>query len=438
MDKQPHHQVSTALRAWFIRFYGVHLATFVVALVIVGTQYGHFLDQTSGRLLGDLFQVTLKHLESELRDLPKEQWVGAISEYQIEVGAPVHVRPIDQFNLSPENQNALHKGEIVLVADSGIFIEQIEGTELVITLGPIEYLSFMQRERWVEIMALSLLALLLGIPAYLAMQPLSRDLRRLDQSARQLSQGELSTRTLLNDTSPILSLGQTFNTMAANLEALDRHKTDMASVVSHELRLPIARLRYRLDWIQSQSPETAESVNECTGELDALSDLVDELLIYGRLQQPKIQLRREVLNTEQWIRSTLARLDIPKHLQVHITIAPNAPAQITADRTYIERALLNLLSNAMRYARSEIHITLEGEGQLARLTVDDDGPGIPATECEHIFEPFARLDRENTGYGLGLAIVLQVIQSHGGQAWAEASPQKGARLVLRWPSSGNV
>lgn len=438
MDKRPDHQVSTALRAWFIRFYGVHLVTFVLALVIIGTQYGHFLDQTSGRLLGELFQVTLKHLESELHDLPKDQWVGAISEYQIEIGAPVHVRSIDQYNLSTENQHALRKGEIVLVADSGIFIEQIEDTQLVIALGPIEYLSFMQRERWVEIAALALLALLLGIPAYLAMQPLARDLRRLDQSAHQLSLGELSARTLLNDTSPILSLGQTFNTMAANLEALDRHKKDMASVVSHELRLPIARLRYRLDWIQNQSPETSESVDECSAELDALSNLVDELLIYSRLQQPKIQLHREVLNTEQWIRTTLARLDIPPHLHVHINIAPTSPIQITADRNYIERALLNLISNALRYARSEIHITLEGEGQLARLTIDDDGPGISSTECEHIFEPFARLDHENTGYGLGLAIVRQIIQSHGGQVWAEGSPQKGARIVLLWPTSGNI
>lgn len=438
MPKRIPHKVSTSLRAWFIRFYGVHLTTFVFALVLIGTQYGHFLDRTTGHLLGDLFQVTLKHLENQLQNLPKNEWVGAISQYQIEIGAPVHVRPLDNYTLTKQNLDALKKGQIVMVADSGVFIEQIENTELVIALGPIEYLSFMRRERWMEIVALSLLALLLGIPAYLAMQPLSRDLRRLDQSALLLSRGELSTRTLLDDTSPILSLGQTFNTMAANLEALDRHKKDMVSVVSHELRLPIARLRYRLDWIQNQSPETCQAVGECSNELDALSNLVDELLIYSRLQQPTIQLRRETMASEAWLRNTLSRIDLPEHLHLTINIKQGTPAQITIDRTYMERALLNLLSNALRYATHEIHVTMDSEQHLVRIQVDDDGAGIPPEERQHIFEPFARLDRENTGYGLGLAIVQQVMQSHGGKAWADQSTMGGARFTLLWPASGNV
>lgn len=425
--------ISRSLRHWFLRFYGVHLLTFVVAVVLLGSLYGSFLDRTSSQLLGDLFQVTLRHLDSELSDLPKDKWVGAISRYQLEMGTPVAVHPLRRYTLSPDSVQHLALGQIVMVADQHVFIKQIEGTQLVIALGPIRYLSFMHRERWVEILGLSLLALLLGIPAYLAMQPLARELRRLDGAARQLSRGELSARAPLADNSPLQSLVQTFNTMAANVEALDRHKKDMASVVSHELRLPLARLRYRLDWIETQAPQATEAVDECVTEIDALAELVDELLLYSRLQQAQIRLQRTCFDSATLLHGAVQRIDIPAGIDLGVDLAPSAPAQLYADRSGLERALLNLVSNALRYARHRVQIMLQTEHGDLVLTVDDDGPGIPEAERTRVFEPFTRLDGDGSGHGLGLAIVQQIMLGHGGTARIEQSTLGGARVVLRWP-----
>lgn len=426
-------KISVSLRRWFLRFYGVHLLTFVVALVVLGTLYGDFIDRTSTRLLGDLFEVTLNRLDSELSGLPKDKWVGAISSYQIEIGAPVHVRPRSGFNLSPDSLEALDKGQIVLLADVHIFIKQIEGSHVVIALGPVEYLSFLHRERWLELLGLSVLALLLGIPAWLAMQPLTRDLLQLDRAARALSRGELTARAQPGVYSPLDSLVHAFNTMAANIETLDQHKKHMASVVSHELRLPLARLRYRLDWIGAQAPQAAAAIQECNDEIEALTELVDEMLLYSRLQQAQVGLSCEAVPTEALLRDVLQRQDLPAHLRVQVHLTATAPAALRANRSSLQRALLNLIGNALRYARSRIDIGVDMDGQHARITVDDDGPGIPEADRQRAFEPFTRLDADTAGHGLGLAIVQQIMRGHGGTVRAEASPLGGARIVLQWP-----
>lgn len=422
----------TSLRRWFLRFWGIHLATFVASLVLLGTLYGHFIDRTATLLLADIFETALKHLESKLADLPKDRWVGAIHQYQIEVGAPVHIRPIDDFQFSASNRKAIEHGEIVMLAESSTFLKRIEGSNVLITLGPIDYLSFLQRERWLEVAALTLLALILGIPAWMAMRPLQRGLRALDRAARDLSQGQLAHRIPALKPTPVDPVLLTFNTMAANLEALDRHKKDLLTAVSHELRLPIARLRYRLEWIKDTAPEAQTAIAECNGEIDALAGLVDELLHYSRLQQPEMRLNRQTLATQDWLEAAVRRVDLPPPLTLSVTYADDAPDHLNMDAAYLERAVVNLIGNAKRFARTHIAVRLERHEQQLRLIVDDDGPGIPEDQRQQILEPFARLDRQHAGYGLGLAIARQVMRWHGGDVLVETSPQGGARLILYW------
>ena len=421
------------LRRWFLRFYGVHIATFMLALMVVGSVYSEFLDRTSSHLLEDLFSVTLRHLESELHDLPKDSWPGAIRRYQIQMGIPVHVRPMDSFTLAPENQRALARGDIIMIADTLQFVEHIEHTDLVLTIGPIDYMSFLRRERWMELLALMAIAVVLGIPAWIQLRPLQRDLRGLDSAAQSLARGELTVRAPYVRRSPLRSLAITFNTMAANIEALDKHKKSMVSAISHELRLPMTRLRYRLEMLRADQPQTEATVHECVGELDALTRLVDELLLYSRLQQPEIRLRRQMVDSSKWLRQVLDRFNRSNNIALDLLRSPTAAATMNIDPSYLERAISNLIGNALRYARSTVQVTLDRQAGDLVIHVDDDGPGIPEVARERVFEPFTRLTEDGHGYGLGLAIVQQVMRWHGGQAQATVSPMGGARLTLRWP-----
>jgi signal transduction histidine kinase len=101
----------------------------------------------------------------------------------------------------------------------------------------------------------------------------------------------------------------------------------------------------------------------------------------------------------------------------------------------MERALVNVIRNAVRYATSRVAVTVE-TGARTTINVDDDGPGVPPEERARLFEPFARLetsrDRESGGVGLGLAIVRSIAQWHGGEARISDSPLGGARVSISW------
>lgn len=111
------------------------------------------------------------------------------------------------------------------------------------------------------------------------------------------------------------------------------------------------------------------------------------------------------------------------------------------DPRHLGRAVSNLVQNADRYGNGLVQVNLERQGQNLLIHVDDDGPGIPETDRERIFEPFARLDasrnRKSGGHGLGLAIVKRVVGSHKGQITVSSSPLGGSRFTLLWPGNLN-
>jgi len=112
-------------------------------------------------------------------------------------------------------------------------------------------------------------------------------------------------------------------------------------------------------------------------------------------------------------------------------------ARVRGDRAALSRALRNLVDNAARHARSAVAVGVAADGAEAVVTVDDDGPGVPAGERERVFERFTRLDegraRGAGGAGLGLALVRAVAQAHGGTARVLEAPLGGARFELRLP-----
>jgi signal transduction histidine kinase len=123
--------------------------------------------------------------------------------------------------------------------------------------------------------------------------------------------------------------------------------------------------------------------------------------------------------------------------------APDPAPVVTGDRDSLDRLLVNLVDNAVRYASSRVTVAASADGEWAVLTVTDDGPGIPPADTERAFDRFARLDSarsrdagESGGTGLGLAIVRATAEAHGGQARLEPGPDgNGLRAVVRLPTA---
>ena len=112
---------------------------------------------------------------------------------------------------------------------------------------------------------------------------------------------------------------------------------------------------------------------------------------------------------------------------------------LDADSYYLGRAVGNLIGNSLRYGGQRVRLTLEWINGLARLHVDDDGPGIPVSERSRLLQPFERLEasrnRSTGGFGLGLAITAMILRAHGGQVMIAESDLGGARITLEWPTA---
>ncbi len=176
------------------------------------------------------------------------------------------------------------------------------------------------------------------------------------------------------------------------------------------------------------------------GDIGVIDNMIEELLLHSRLDHGKIELQPTDIAVLPWLQQVLSehQPDTGKlTLQLHNHTGLADP-QLSFDSFYLKRALSNLLRNASRYAEHNIDIRLGWNDNVASLIVDDDGPGIPEQEREHVFQPFVRLDtsrdRRTGGYGLGLAIVSRIMQWHNGEVKLSQSPQGGARFELRWPS----
>jgi two-component system sensor kinase ParS len=151
----------------------------------------------------------------------------------------------------------------------------------------------------------------------------------------------------------------------------------------------------------------------------------------------------EEIDLGPWLTGLAAVLDAENSkapIECRIS-SPNPKVPLQASPRFLERALRNLVQNAVRYANSRIHITLITVDEQAIIHVDDDGPGILPADRQRIFDPFVQLEAHNelddSGYGLGLAIVHRVAQWHGGSVTVSGAPIGGARLSLMLPIANN-
>lgn len=270
-----------------------------------------------------------------------------------------------------------------------------------------------------------------------------RDLRKLQEAARAFGAGTLSTRVKLSGKSNIDELSQQFNDMAERIEASIKQQRDMMHGISHELKTPLARLEFGLALLAE--PDETERMrarrDALRRDVRELDELVTELLTIGRLEQGASQLAPMEVVVDALIDSVAGNVandlaDLGIALDVSTL---GAPATHVCDPKLVARALLNLIRNGARYASRRVLLAAAGErsGALV-LSVDDDGPGIPAAERARVFEPFQRLDssrdRQTGGFGLGLAIVRRVALVHGGDVRLEDSPLGGARFVITLPA----
>jgi signal transduction histidine kinase len=278
------------------------------------------------------------------------------------------------------------------------------------------------------------IAAVVGLAAYPAVSRLTRRLERLRASLDAWGGGRLDARAGVDGRDEIAAVASSFNAAADRVEGLLAAHKALLAHASHELRSPLTRLRLAVE-IYAASPDPALRP-AIEGDIAELDGLVEEILLASRLDHAPAATERETID--------LLGLAAEEAARAGAILRKADPSQTAFDvqgsPRLLRRLIRNLVENAGKHGRPPVEIELARRddplGPAVAITVADQGPGIAEAERERVFEPFYRPrgHAESAGsWGLGLSIVRQIAERHGGTVACEAAPDGGGRFVAVLP-----
>lgn len=292
-----------------------------------------------------------------------------------------------------------------------------------------ESLRRLRREFFAGVPLILLLATLGGY--FLARKSLL-PIALMDRQTQRITAENLAARLdVMNDRDELGGLAITINELLERLEQAFNEQQRFIADASHELRTPLAVLRGETEVSLSQSRSVDEyqaSLNLIKDEAERLSRIVEDLFVLARQPADRKAVTRQPVRLDKIVSECgRAAQVLAGQKDLKLTVDPGAALALNGDDELLQRMILNLLDNAVKYtpAGGEISVQLVATNGDARLTVRDNGIGIPATDQPHVFDRFYRVDKARSralgGAGLGLSIARQIAEAHGGTVGVESS-----------------
>ncbi|QFT11488.1 HAMP domain-containing sensor histidine kinase [Vibrio sp. THAF190c] len=397
-----------------------------------------FLESYSEDVLND-YQGAFAMVTLILEQYPQSDW-QSLSEQMSSPNIPIQVLKPD-LSIFPTNLLSDWKENKIVVLDArnDLLIKKIEGTNLGVQIGPIGTIEEKDNdELFVSITVTGLLALLI----LLWTLGIQRRLNQILQAAKRLGEGDLSTRVLDTNLNRIGSLNFHFNSMASRIEQLVNTNRRLSMAVSHELRAPLSRIQFELEYALEESD--AENMRSALKSIEEdcieLESLVNESLFYAKYNQREHDLQLKSKNLVQWMFIWLESFKpIRKDIVIDYKLV-DEDVYVELNDAALSRALGNILHNACRYARKNVKVYLTAHSESILILIQDDGKGIENGELHDIFSPFYRSNNqpsESKGFGLGLSISTQIIEKHQGSIVASNLPGGGAEFAVQLPRQTN-
>lgn len=277
---------------------------------------------------------------------------------------------------------------------------------------------------------------------------ISRPLLRITAATRRMAKGDYNVRVPAEGTGEIARLAASFNTMAQQVQQSSKVLKDFVANVSHDLRTPLTMIAGFSEAMidgTARDGEVVESAEVIHEEALKMQRMVEDLLQLTRLESGLLKFERRSVDTREFVQGVVDRTARGHTGESVATIENRVPVDIPAieiDREQLERALRNLLENALQYTPASGKVTVSavsvGRGWV-ELSVTDTGAGIPRQDVPRIFERFYRTDRareRSQGHsGLGLAIVQEIVEAHGGKVSVESIEGKGTTFRFTAPQA---
>jgi len=376
-------------------------------------------------------------LEKLLERLPENEWPELTAKASENSNIPLAIIPFDSLNLPKESEYKLKSGHIVVAdTEDDIIYKRLADSLYVIKTGPVKTNDELL---YANLFAFAASFLILFILVLIWAINLQRKMGKLNRITDLFSQGDYSARASEKWNHQVGSMNQGFNKMANQIQKQIEGQKELTNAVAHELRTPIACLRFELtELLEQDDPNDRHSYVEGMAEdIEKIDRLVDELLTFARfdyLSLPK-DLPRQDIN--QWLKELVNNFKYPNKMNISF-VDKGQIYELVFDPYYLQRAISNLLTNAVRHAKNTITISIESSKKNEiSIHIDDDGNGIALEDRLTLFSPFVRADksrsRKTGGFGLGLAIVQKIINWHEGKVVIEDSPLGGASFRIYLP-----
>ncbi len=411
----------------YLQIYATIIASIVVVALLSGIVWNVFgRDRANREVFEIASQLAISSIPS--RTAPLDQQRKAILHISQELKTDVSLFD-HQFRLivasgdpgpPPTGKSGWHGGR----HGPNLQLRLPDGRWLVVDLGG----HGMARPVLNLVLFLGTIALGVAIASYPFARRLTRRIERLQAGVDQIGAGDLSTRVEVEGRDEVASLARSFNHSAAKIqELLDAHRLLLANA-SHELRTPLARIRMGVELLkEKEDPDRREALNRDIAELD---ELIDEIMLMSRLDAGSQLDLSQRIDLVALAAEECARYE-------HCSLSGWAP-EISGDANLLRRLIRNLLENANEHGAPPVEVEIRADDQKVVLTVSDCGKGIPREFSEKVFQPFYRgSDRQNVrGYGLGLPLVRQIAETHGGSVAVLTNGKMRSAIAVTLPIIG--
>jgi signal transduction histidine kinase len=308
--------------------------------------------------------------------------------------------------------------EMPIFGDFSAALQQDDGSWTVVRSTPEPFPSAwqMQASAW-------LLGgfLLVGSAGYLFSRRISAPLKRFAEAAETLGRDPHAPQMALKGPAEVGAAAHAFNEMQARLKRYINDRTAMVGAISHDLRTPLARIRFKLE---AAPPALKASV---LGDIDQMEQMIGGVLAFIRDEgAPRRREKLDLLSLIECVADDAAMVG------GQVEIVDGAPVTVDGDPVALQRLFSNLVDNALKYG-GEARINVRQDGDAAVVEIVDPGPGLSADELGRVFQPFYRTDAsrnlDNGGVGLGLPIARSTARAHGGDVELMSKPGATTAIV---------
>lgn len=285
--------------------------------------------------------------------------------------------------------------------------------------------------------------------ALLVARSVGRPLRQLADGAAAIAEGNYDQQIRPSGPEEVKRVAQSFNSMAARVKITHQSQRDLVANVSHDLKTPLTSIQ---GWSQALLDGTAVSPQEqeraasiIHNEADRMSRMVSQLLDLARIESGTLQLAQEPVNIAALLTDVQQNLTLrAQTLNIHLTLDAAAVPPVIGDYDRLMQIFTNLTDNALTHTPAEgrVHLVVKQHGDKAvEVSVQDTGKGIPETDLSRIFERFYQVDKSRSrddgrrGSGLGLSIVRELVEAHGGVIQARSEAGRGSLFIVRLPTT---